>query len=119
MASSAKITLRALLADLGVPVEMVNTFTADPLYAKYSYLQQTTADTAQILNMGGVTTADCIIIIARDNAMSIDTSYVSAFSAEILLTEGQFTVFKPSGIVYIKNTVGAEKCTFDYLVIGD
>jgi hypothetical protein len=51
--------------------------------------------------------------------ISIDTSYVSSFNAEILLAEGQFAVFNPSGVVQVKNTVAGEKCTFEYLVIGN
>jgi hypothetical protein len=119
MASEAKVSLRARLSDLGVPVELVGNFSADPLYAKYEYLKQTTTNVAQVLNLGGVTTPDFIIIFARDNALSIDTSYTSSFSAEITLSEGEFTVFKPAGTVYIKNTTNDELCTVEYLVVGD
>jgi len=79
---------------------------------------QATTNTAEALNLGGVTTPLSITIEALDNAVDIDTSYVSAFAAEITLKEGEFATFTPSGTVYIKNNVTGEVCTIHSVIVG-
>ena len=119
MAASSKISIRAKLEDLGIPLEIVSQFAGTPTYSQYSYLLQTTTNVAQVLNLGGVTTIEAIIIIAKDNALSVDTSYSVTFSEELVIDEGEFAVFKPGAIVWVKNHVAGEVSTFEVLILGD
>jgi hypothetical protein len=119
MAGVSKISLRAKLEDLGIPIELVGHFAGTPAYSQYSYLLQTTTNTDQVLNLGGVATIEAVIILAKDNAISVDTSYVSAFVEELVIEEGEFAVFKPSGIIRLKNHVAGELFTDEVLILGD
>jgi hypothetical protein len=119
MAAVGKISLRAKLEDLGIPVEIVEQFTTVPTEAQYNYIVQTTTNTAQVLNLGGVATIQAIIILAKSKNLAVDTSWVTpTFVEEITIAEGQFAVFVPGGTVYVKNSVAGEVATFEYLVIG-
>ena len=118
MAAVAKISLRAKLEDLGIPQEIISQFSTVPTETQYSYLVQTTTDVGQVLNLGGVTTVQGIIILAKANDLAVDTSYNAVFSEEITIAEGQFSVFVPKGTVYVKNSVALEVCTFEYLILG-
>jgi hypothetical protein len=101
MAGTSKISLRAKLEDLGIPVEMVLQFAGTPTYAHYDYLVQTTTNVAQVLNLGSVSTVEAIIIIAKSKVLLVDTSYSVAFSSELTVAEGEFAIFKPSGTAWI------------------
>lgn len=119
MAALMKLSLRAKLEDLGIPAEIVSQFTTVPTEAHYDYIIQTTTNTAQALNLGGVSAIQVIIILAKSKNLSVDTSWVTpTFVEELMIAEGQFAIFVPGGVVYVKNNVAGEVCTFEYLVVG-
>ena len=120
MAASTAVTIIAELTGLGKLQEFAEKFTitATPTRALYQYDIQDVADTAQALDVGDVGTIELIIIKCVSNDVDIDTSFDTTFSAEIELQEGEITVFKPTGTVYIKNDDDGEVSTFEYLVIG-
>ena len=120
MAATGTISIIAELLGLGKEQKFLEKFTvtATPAKAHYNYRQQAVADTAEALDLGGVSIVDCIIIKCVTNDLSIDTSYSVSFSEEIKLFEGEVAVFNPGGTVYVKNQDSAEQSTYEYLVIG-
>lgn len=77
------------------------------------------ADTAEVLDVGDVSTIDCIILLAIDYDVDIDTSYSSSFSTEITARAGGLPViFEPGGTVYVKNNGSGETPKYVFLVVG-
>jgi len=120
MSAECNVNVIAKLTGLGDIQEFAKRFstTATPTRAIYHYAVQDTADTAQALEVGDVGTIELIILKCVSNDVDIDTSYVSSFSAEIEVQEGELTIFKPTGTVYIQNDDAGETSTVEYLVIG-
>ena len=79
---------------------------------------QATADTEEALNIGGITTEQMLIIYAVENSVYVDTSFSVTFNAELLISEGEFSVFTPTGSVYIKNAVAGETVTCEVIAVG-
>lgn len=84
----------------------------------HGYQTQGTADTAEALDMGGVTTAELILINCVSNDVDIDTSFDTTFSTEISVNEGEWAIFKPGGTVYIKNDDAGEASTVEVWIWG-
>ena len=119
MAGAASISMSANVAGLGSSRNQNNSFTATvPTMVTSQYRIQDTADTVESLALGDVGTVEGCLIKAVDNNMYVDVSYSTAFSMELRVEEGQSAYFKPGGTVAVKNAVGAEVCTYDYLVFG-
>lgn len=121
MAAEATVSIIAEVTGLGQLQVLAEKFavTTTPARVHYQYMEQATADTEEALDIGDVGTVHLIILKCVANDVDIDTSYAaSTFSAEIEVQEGEVTVFKPTGTVYIQNDDSAEKSTVEYLVIG-
>ncbi len=120
MAAECSISIIAELTGLGQLQELSEKFvtTTAPTAATYTYVTQTTGGTAQVLALGDVSTVELIIIKCISNDLSIDTSYVSSFVAEISCQEGEVTVFKPAGTVWVKNEDSSEVSKFEVLIVG-
>ena len=120
MAASGTINIIAQLLGLGKEIDFIDRFTLTetPALATKIYRKQAVADTAEALDLGGVSTVDLIIIKAVTNDMLVDTSWVSSFNSEIIVLAGEIAVFKPSGTVYINNQDSAEQIIYEYIVIG-
>lgn len=120
MAATGTINLIAELLGLGKDMDFIDRFTLTetPAIATKMYRKQATADLAEALDLGGITTVDLVIIKAVDNDMEIDTSWVSSENAELVVLEGEIAMFKPSGTVYIDNKTALEQVTYEYIVIG-
>lgn len=120
MAAEASISIIGEVSGLGELKTIAEKFsvTTTPARVFYQYMEQTTADTAEALNVGDVGTVHLIILKCISNDVDIDTSFSSSFSAEVEVQEGEVAVFKPTGTVYIKNDDAAEKSLIEYLVIG-
>ena len=121
MAAECNVNIIAKLSGLGDLQEISKRFstTATPARALYHYEVQATADTEQALELGDVATVDLIIIKCVENDIDIDTTYSIAFSAEIVVQEGEVAVFKPEGsTVYWMNNDTGESSTIEYLVVG-
>lgn len=120
MAVTNTINLHMELAGLGeqelIPLTMSTTTTITA--KQHGYQTQATADTAEALDMGGVTTAELIILKCITNDVDIDTSFDTSFSAEIAVAEGEFTAFKPEGVVYLKNGDAGEASIVEYWILG-
>jgi len=120
MAAAGLIKIVAQLTGLGEVQDFAQRFTLTntPALATYNYRELAVADTAEALDLGGVSTVDLIIFKAVDNDMLIDTSYVSSFVEEINVPAGEIAIFKPGATVYVKNEDAAETPAYEYLVIG-
>ena len=123
MAASGTINIVAQLLGLGKEIDFIDRFTLTETPAKSTqqYRIQATGGTAEVLDLGGVTTIDLIIIKAVANDLLIDTSNVGgagSFVEELNISEGEIAVFKPGGTVFIDNETGVEQVTYEYIVIG-
>ena len=121
MAAEANVSIICEVTGLGQLQTLAEKFaiTTAPTRVHYQYMEQATADADEALDVGDVGTIHLIILKCIANDVDIDTSYSSSFSAEIEVQEGEVTVFKPTGTVYIKNDDAGEKSTIEYLVIGE
>ncbi len=121
MAAEANVSVICEVTGLGQLQMLAEKFsiTTTPARVHYQYMEQTTADAAEVLDIGDVGTVHLIILKCIANDVDIDTSYAAAtFSSEIEVQEGEVTVFKPVGTVWIENNDAGEKSTIEYLVIG-
>jgi hypothetical protein len=91
--------------------------TTTPTAVTYNYRTLATADTAEALDLGDVTTVEMIIIKAI-GAIDVDTTYVSSFASEIRLAAGEVAMFKPVGTVYVKNYTALATPAYEYWVCG-
>lgn len=118
MAAACDVTLSALIAGLGKSLELQDKFSLASFTAQtYNYRTLAVADAAEVLDLGDVSTVSLVIIRAI-GAIFVDTSYVAAFSSEISIPAGQFAVFKPSGTVYVKNSVALATPAYEIYIIG-
>jgi len=78
------------------------------------------ADTAEALDLGGVTTVQGILIWTNDYDLDIDTSFVAAFNAEQTVEAGELPVLivNPGGTVYVNGNVNTETPSYTYIVWG-
>jgi len=122
MTAAANVSIIAEVTGLGQLQVLAEKFavTTTPARVHYQYMEQGTADQHEVLDVGDVGTVHLIILKCIANDVDIDTSYVAdTFSAEIEVQEGEVTVFKPSGTVWVENhNNSGEKSTIEYLVIG-
>ena len=120
MAATGTINIIAELLGLGKDMDFLDRFTLTntPTKSTKQYRIQAVAGIEEVLDLGGVSTVDLIIIKAVANDMTIDTTFVSTYVAELIVLAGEIAVFSPSGTVYIKNQDGAEQVTYEYIVIG-
>ena len=78
MAATGTINIIAELLGLGTDLDFIDRFTLTetPTKSTKQYRIQATGGTAEVLDLGGVTTIDLIIIKAIANDLLIDTSNV-------------------------------------------
>ena len=120
MAAEANVSVICEVTGLGQLQVLADKFsiTTTPARVHYQYMEQASADAAEVLDIGDVGTVHLIILKCIANDVDIDTSYSSSFSSEIEVQEGEVAVFKPTGTVWIRNDDTDEKSTIEYLVIG-
>ena len=122
MTAEANVSIICEATGLGKLLQFCEKFatTTAPTALTYNYRVYTAAanDIGEVLDLGDVTTVHLIIIKAIDKRLYIDTSYSAAFSNEIDLQIGEVAIFKPVGIVWVKNYTTAETPAYEYLCIG-
>jgi hypothetical protein len=120
MAAAGEIKVQLKLTGLGEEIDVKEKFsvTTTPTAGTYNYRTLATADTAEALDLGDVTTVHMIWIKAIDLDIEIDADYVSSFDADIVVHAGEVALFKPSGVVYVKNQDASETPKYEYVVIG-
>jgi hypothetical protein len=120
MAAACNVSVLMDFTGLGKDQSFAEKFAVTTTPARYTYIYQvqTTTNTAEALSIGDVATIELIIIKATSKALLVDSSFVSSFSSEEIIPEGEVRVLKPSGIVYIKNSVVGESCTLEAWIVG-
>jgi hypothetical protein len=122
MAAEVSINLLCELTGLGREFKFVDRATDGtvPTAATYNYRVLATGGTAEILDLGDITTVQGVVIRAIDKDLDIDCDYVSTFDADLTLIAGELPAFipNPAGVVYVKNTTGTETPKYEYLCWG-
>ena len=121
MASALTTKIISELTGLGAEIVLAKNFTQTTIPTRfiYQYMVQATADVAEALALGDVATEQTLIIIATSKAVEIDLDFVSSFDSDFTIPEGEMAVIpQPAGVIYFKNSVGAEQCTIEYLLSG-
>ena len=121
MSVTNNVSILARLEGLGEMENFAEAFstTTTITYKHKGYLEQTTADSEQVLGLGGVTTPHLIIMKCIANDVDVDCNYTAAtFRANVTIQEGEVAVFMPAGDVYIKNNDAGEASTIEYFVWG-
>lgn len=121
MAATFQVNMIAKLAGLGEPINYVKSGTDEttPTAGSYMYRTIATADTAEALDLGDVTTVTAIVLYAVDYDVDIDCDYVSAFDADLTAKAAGIPVVitYPAGTVYVKGESG-QTPKYEYLIIG-
>ena len=78
-----------------------------------------TADTAEALDLGDISTVTGIVIYAVDYDLDIDLDYVAAFDADLTVKAAGIPVIitYPAGTVYVKGETG-QTTKYEYLIWG-
>jgi hypothetical protein len=122
MSATATVSSRVDLAGLGKDVYLPHVAVdgTTPTEASYQYRILATADTAEALGLGGVSTVQGVMIRAIDYDLDVDTSFVSTFSVEQTAKAGEpaLIIMNPSGTLYVKNNGASETPAFEYVVWG-
>lgn len=121
MAAEFKIKMIAQLTGLGEQIDFIKSGTDEttPTAGSYMYRTIATADTAEALDLGDVSTVTAIVLYAVDYDVDIDCDYVSAFDADLTAKAAGIpaVITYPAGTVYVKGESG-QTPKYEYLVIG-
>jgi len=119
----ASARLKGVLEILGLGQDVSFPFNAAtdtaPTRKNYGYRQQAVADTAEALDLGGVTTTHLLLIHAAVSDLEVDLDFSSAFDADMTIPAGEVAIItRPAGAVYIKNATAVEQATYEYWIAG-
>lgn len=125
MAVAVDVSIIAEVSGLGEGLVFAEKFavTGTVIKAVLNRQIQTTAATAEVLNLCGITIAgvELVIIKATTNNLYIDTDCANAgaFVQDQTVDEGECRIIKPDGTdgIFI-NGAAAKVCTIDYLIVG-
>ena len=124
MAAECSVSVIADVTGLGEGLQFLEKFTVTSTIIKAVLNRQIQAatNTAEALNLCGISTVELVIIKATSNDLILDTdcTNVGAFVQDQSIAEGESRIIKPDGTngIFIKNEDGTEVCTVDYLVVG-
>ena len=124
MAAEVSVSILADVSGLGEGLVFSEKFavTGTVIKAVSNRQIQTTTNTAEALNLCGITTVELVIIKATTNDLIIDTDCANnaAFVQDQSVAEGESRILKPDGTdgIFIKNEDGTEVGTVDYLIVG-
>jgi len=79
-----------------------------------------TADTAEALDVGDLSTVTAIAIRAVDYDLDVDLDFVTTFDSDFTLKAGEpaAQIPNPAGTVYVKNNGAGETPQYIYLALG-
>jgi hypothetical protein len=121
MSAEFKINLIAKLAGLGEQIDFIKTGTDEttPTAGAYMYRTIATANTAEALDLGDVSTVTAIVLYAIDYDVDIDCDYVAAFDADLTAKAAGIPVVitYPAGTVYVQGETD-QTPAYEYVVIG-
>jgi len=124
MAVAVDVSIIAEVSGLGESLVFAEKFavTETVIKAVSNRQIQAATNTAEALNLCGISTVELVIIKATSNDLLIDTDCANAgaFAETQSVAEGECRIIKPDGTdnIFIKNEDGTEVCTVDYLIVG-
>lgn len=124
MAAECNVSVIAEVTGLGENLSFLEKFsvTGTVLKAVLNRQIQTTTNTAEALNLCGISTVELVIIKATSNDLILDTDCAdnASFVQDQSVAEGECRILKPDGTdgIFIKNEDGTEVCTVDVLIVG-
>lgn len=122
MTASAELSLIFELTGLDEDITFIDKGTDGTTPTAYSKMHRTlgTADTAEALDLGDVSTVQGVVIRAIDYDLDIDCDFSSSFDADITAKAGEFPALipNPAGTVYVKNNGASETPQYVYAVWG-
>ncbi len=118
MAAEASVTITINCTGLAsANYSLIKTFTGTTPTVVTQAHRLIAAGADEAIPLGDIATVEGAIIVAVTEAMQVDLDFVSSFDADGEVAEGQAQYFKPSGVLYIKNT-GAGTGAYEYLLFG-
>ena len=121
MAAEFETSVIAKLTGLGEPIDFIKKGTDEttPTAGTYNYRTIATADTAEALDLGDVSTVTMVILYAVDYDVDIDCDFVSSFDADLTAKAGGIpaVIPYPAGTVYVKGESG-QTPKYEFVVIG-
>lgn len=121
MAAEFKVKMSAQLSGLGEQINFIKQGTDEttPTAGSYMYRTIATANTAEALDLGDVSTVTAIILYAVDFDVDIDCDWVSSFDADLTAKAAGIPVVitYPAGTVYVQGETD-QTPKFEYLLIG-
>lgn len=120
MAGECTITIIAEVEGLDKDTSFAEKFTVTttPTLAAKNIQIQAVADTNEAINLCGISTVELIIIKCVSNNVDVDLDFDTTFNADASIAEGETQVFKPAGVLHIKNNGAGEAATISILIIG-
>ena len=121
MAASVDVSCHIKLTGLGIEINLQHLFNTASTPDAQTTQRRTlaTADTAEALALGDVSTTELLYIRAVTNDLDVDLDFVSSFDADFTLNAGEFAIVPtPAGTVYVKNSDAGETPVYEYCIIG-
>jgi len=124
MAAECSVSVIADVTGLGEGLQFLEKFsvTGTIIKAVLNRQIQAATNTAEALNLCGISIVELVIIKATSNDLLIDVDCANAgaFAETQSVAEGECRIIKPDGTdaIFIKNEDGTEVCTVDYLIVG-
>jgi len=124
MAAECSVSVIADVTGLGEGLQFLEKFsvTVTIIKAVLNRQIQAATNTAEALNLCGISIVELVIIKATSNDLLIDVDCANAgaFAETQSVAEGECRIIKPDGTdaIFIKNEDGTEVCTVDYLIVG-
>lgn len=123
MAAIVKATTNIELTGLGQHVDLLKSANTQTTVTKSTGVQYRTlavADTAEALDLSGISTEVLLVINAITNNLDVDLDFVTSFDADFTVkASGPAAVIpNPSGTIYVKNNSAGETPTFQYWIVG-
>lgn len=120
MAAEAAVNISVSLTGLGDVLDAALSYTTSntPTKKFQNRQVQASADTAEALELGSITSPSLLVIECIANDVDVDLDYVSSFDADFTINEGEAALItSPSGTVYIKNNDSSEVSTIDVMAV--
>ena len=121
MAAEFQVKMMAQLTGLGEQIDFIKSGTDEttPTAGSYMYRTIATANTAEALDLGDVSTVTAVVLYAVDYDVDIDCDYVAAFDADLTAKAAGLPVVitYPAGTIYVKGETD-QTPAYEYLVIG-
>jgi hypothetical protein len=121
MAAEFNVKMIAQLTGLGEQIDFIKSGTDEttPTAGAYMYRTIATANTAEALDLGDVSTVTAVILYAVDYDVDIDCDFDTAFDADLTAKAAGIpaVIPYPAGTVYVKGETDKTP-KYEYLIIG-